>query len=140
MTAHLGGPETEVQLLERQRRYVSEVPDQFKIVDESSGSAAGWVGFWERDWRETPVYEIGWAVLPPFQGRGVASAATRAALGVARDRGGRRYVHAFPSVDNAASNALCRSLGFALLGAHDFEYRGKPMQCNDWRFDLESDV
>jgi RimJ/RimL family protein N-acetyltransferase len=140
MTEHLGGPETEEQLLERQRRYVSEVPDQFKIVDESSGSAAGWVGFWERDWRGMPVYEIGWAVLPPFQGRGVASAATRAALAVARGRGGRRYLHAFPSIENAASNALCRSLGFALLGAHDFKYRGKPMQCNDWRFDLKSDV
>jgi RimJ/RimL family protein N-acetyltransferase len=42
-----------------------------------------------------------------------------------------------PSVDNAPSNALCRKLGFTLLGPHEFEYpKGSWMQCNDWRLDL----
>jgi RimJ/RimL family protein N-acetyltransferase len=46
-------------------------------------------------------------------------------------------VHAFPSVENAASNAICRKAGFSLLREHDFEYpKGHPMRCNDWRFDL----
>ncbi|MGI8711878.1 MAG: hypothetical protein ACR2NR_01595 [Solirubrobacteraceae bacterium] len=36
--------------------------------------------------------------------------------------GDRRFVHAFPSVENAASNAVCRSAGFALLGPIEAEY------------------
>jgi RimJ/RimL family protein N-acetyltransferase len=138
MTEHLGGPESDERLLERQRRYESEVPNQFKIIDEASGTGVGWVGYWERDWQESPVYEIGWAVLPAFQGRGLARAATREALSLARREDGRRYVHAYPSVANAPSNALCRSLGFRLLGVHAFEYQGKAMHCNDWQFDLHS--
>ncbi|MFF2660488.1 hypothetical protein ACFVUH_24400 [Kitasatospora sp. NPDC058032] len=40
-------------------------------------------------------------------------------------------------VDNPASNAVCRGAGFELLGARDFAYPpGRPMRCNDWRFDL----
>jgi RimJ/RimL family protein N-acetyltransferase len=46
---------------------------------------------------------------------------------------------AYPGVDNAASNAICRKLGFTLLGAEDFEYPpGHLMRCNDWRLDLRA--
>ena len=48
-------------------------------------------------------------------------------------------MHAYPSVENAPSNAICRKLGFTLLEAHDFEWppdSGSFMRCNDWRFDL----
>jgi RimJ/RimL family protein N-acetyltransferase len=46
-------------------------------------------------------------------------------------------MRAYPSIDNAPSNAICRKLGFALLGSCDFEYpQGSFMQCNDWRLDL----
>jgi RimJ/RimL family protein N-acetyltransferase len=46
-------------------------------------------------------------------------------------------VYAFPSVDNAPSNAICRKVGFELLGEKDFEYPpGNPLRCNEWRFDL----
>jgi RimJ/RimL family protein N-acetyltransferase len=48
-----------------------------------------------------------------------------------------RYLHAFPSVDNAPSNAICKKLGFELLGPCDFEYPpGHQLRCNDWRLDL----
>ena len=58
-------------------------------------------------------------------------------MGAARHDGRHRFVHAFPAVDNAASNAICRKLGFELLGATEFEYPpGRPMVCNDWRLDL----
>jgi RimJ/RimL family protein N-acetyltransferase len=134
MMGHLGGPESPEQLAARQARY--EQPDslQFKIVDEPTGEGIGWVGYWERD---EPVYEIGWSVLPAFQGRGVAASAAREAIAIARATGRHRFLHAYPSVDNAASNALCRKLGFALLGSTDFEYpKGALMRCNDWRLDL----
>jgi RimJ/RimL family protein N-acetyltransferase len=76
-------------------------------------------------------------VLPAFQGRGIARTATAQAIAAARAEQTRRFVHAFPSVDNAPSNAICRKLGFTLLGEYDFEYpKGSFMRCNDWRLDL----
>jgi RimJ/RimL family protein N-acetyltransferase len=131
MMEHLGGPESEAKIADRQTRYAQAGSNQFKVV--ADGEDAGWVGYWDRD----DVYEIGWSVLPAFQGRGFASAATALALDRARAEGRRRFVHAFPSVDNPASNALCRRLGFTLLGEDEFEFPpGKHMRCNDWRFDL----
>jgi RimJ/RimL family protein N-acetyltransferase len=141
MTEHLGGPESEEKLAERQAKY-ERIGDpgtgrMFKIVDEATGEAVGSVGYWEKDWRDTTVWETGWSVLPEFQGRGIAGEATSHAITRARDEGKHRWFHAFPSVDNAPSNAICRKLGFELLGPFDFEYPpGNPMTCNDWRLDL----
>jgi RimJ/RimL family protein N-acetyltransferase len=134
MMLHLGGPESAEKIAERNARYAQPDSKQFKIL--AGGEGAGWVGYWERG---EEIYEIGWSVLPAFQGRGIAKAATRAALDRARAEHDRRFVHAYPSVDNAPSNGICRSLGFELLGAYDFEYpKGHPLRCNDWRFDLFS--
>jgi RimJ/RimL family protein N-acetyltransferase len=81
---------------------------------------------------------MGWAVLPEHQGQGIGGRAAARALAGARKTGKHRYLHAFPSVDNGASNATCREPGFALLGECDFEYPpGHEMRCNDWRFDLD---
>jgi hypothetical protein len=74
MMEHLGGPESPEKIVERQARYLDE-PGALKVVVDGVG--AGWVGFWEREWSGEPVYEMGWSVLPGFQGRGVAAAATR---------------------------------------------------------------
>ena len=50
-----------------------------------------------------------------------------------------RVMHAFPHTENAASNAICRKLGFELLEACEFEYpEGHWMTCNDWRLDLRA--
>jgi RimJ/RimL family protein N-acetyltransferase len=141
MTENLGGPETEEKLVERQARYERVADDgtgrMFKIVDEETGEAAGSVGYWEKDWRDEQVYEIGWSVLPEFQGRGIASAATAQAIAMARAERKHRYLHAFPSVENLPSNGICRKLGFSLLEACEFEYpKGNFMLCNDWRLDL----
>ncbi|WP_406059330.1 GNAT family N-acetyltransferase [Streptomyces sp. NBC_01077] len=143
-TEHLGGPETEEQLARRHRKYVDLSADEpgagrmFRIVLLPEEAVVGSIGFWERTGDGEPVYETGWAVLPGFQGRGVATAATRAVAEEARIAGLHRFLHAFPSTDNAASNAVCRKAGFELLGERDFEYPpGRPMRCNDWRLDLE---
>jgi RimJ/RimL family protein N-acetyltransferase len=140
MTEHLGGPETAEQIAARQRRYEQMSPDTgrvFKVVDDDSGEAAGSVMYWEREWREQQVWEIGWSVLPAFQGRGIAGAATAKAIDAARVDGAHRFLHAFPSVTNGPANALCRKLGFALVEERDFEYpKGHIMRCNDWQLDL----
>jgi RimJ/RimL family protein N-acetyltransferase len=133
MTEHLGGPESEEQLAARQKRYEATETGLYKIVADDEDT--GWVGWWERE----GAYEIGWAVVPEAQGRGIAGAATRAALDLAREDARFRYVHAFPNVENAASNSICRKLGFELLGEEEFEYPpGSRMRCNNWRYDLGS--
>ena len=139
MTEHLGGPESADQLRERQSRYESldGGSRMFKIVEAASGEGAGSVGFWTKDWRGEEVYEVGWMVVAEFQGRGIAAAATAQAIEIACRERRHSWMHAFPSVDNAPSNAICRKLGFELLGACEFEYpKGHFMTCNDWRLDL----
>jgi RimJ/RimL family protein N-acetyltransferase len=137
MMEHLGGPETLDEIAERQARYEQPGSKQFKIVDDATGEGVGWVGYWERDWRDEPVYEIGWSVVPAYQGRGIAGSASREVISIVRAERKRRFLHAYPSVDNVPSNAVCRKLGFVLLGPCEFEYpKGSLMRCNDWRLDL----
>jgi RimJ/RimL family protein N-acetyltransferase len=143
MTEHLGGPETPEKLAERQERYAklgdSGKGRMFKIVDQATGEAVGSVGYWERTWRDQQIYETGWSVLPDFQGRGIAGEATAQAIEQARAEQKHRYLHAFPSPDNAPSNAICRKLGFTLLGEVEFEFPpGHVALSNDWQLDLRA--
>ncbi len=144
MTHHLGGPESEAKIAARQLRYErlsdSGQGRMFKIEDAVTEEAVGSVGYWERTWRGQQVYETGWSVLPAFQGRGIASGATAQAIAGARSERMHRFLHAFPSVDNPPSNAVCRRLGFTLLEECVVEYPpGNFMRCNDWRLDLFSE-
>lgn len=140
MTRHLGGPETEEQVLARHRRYLAG-HDMYRVVLLPGGEIVGSVGYWEREWRGETVYEAGWGVLPEFQGRGIAVAAAARVIAAARAEGRHRHLHAYPKVDNAASNAVCRKAGFTLLGEVDFEYpKGHPIQCNDWCVELLDEV
>jgi RimJ/RimL family protein N-acetyltransferase len=137
MTEFLGGPESPEKLADRQRRYQAPDSGMYKIVDEASGRGVGSVGFWDRTWHGGEVYETGWSVIPAFQSRGIAAAATAQVIELARDTRRHRFLHAFPNVANSGSNAICRKLGFELLGAFDFEYPpGTPIRCNDWRLEL----
>jgi len=141
MTKYLGGPESEEKLADRQQRFerLTETGDgrMFKIVDDETGAPAGSVGYWKREWGGEEIYETGWLVLPEFQGRGVATEATRQVISTARADGGPGRMHAFPGVENAASNAICRRLGFNLAGEIEFEYPpGSTMRCNDWWLDI----
>jgi RimJ/RimL family protein N-acetyltransferase len=141
MMAHLGGPESPEKITERHVKY-QRIGDpgtgrMFKTVDDTSGEGVGSVGYWPRAWRGGEVYETGWSVLPEFQGRGIAAAGTAQVITVARSEQTLGFLHAFPSVDNAPSNAICRKVGFELIEACDFEYPpGHVMRCNDWRLDL----
>jgi len=83
------------------------------------------------------VYEAGWNIVPEYQGRGFGTEVVRLVLAEAARHGGRRAVHAYPSAENAASNATCRNAGFRLLGDRDHEFpRGRWFRANDWRYDL----
>lgn len=82
--------------------------------------------------------EIGWMVLPAFQGRGVAGEAVRSVLRTARAEARWDVLHAFPTTTNAPSYAICSKTGFSNLGACDFEYAGRVLRCHHWHLDLRS--
>ncbi len=138
MTEHLGGPESPEKIAERQARYElaagSGQGGMFKIVD---GEPAGSVGYWERDWRDQRIYEIGWMVLPEFQGRGLAAAAAAEVVAMAQ---GRAHAALSARVPGGGQRRLERDLpqaGFTLVEECEFEYPpGQLMVCNDWRLDL----
>jgi RimJ/RimL family protein N-acetyltransferase len=70
---------------------------------------------------------------------GIAVAATAQAIKLAKRDGKHRFMHAFPNVENAPSNAICRKLGFEPLEMCEFEFpKGHFMTCNDWRPDLRA--
>jgi RimJ/RimL family protein N-acetyltransferase len=143
MMTYLGGPESDAQLANRQARYErltdKGIGRMFKIIHLPTGVAVGSVGYWETHHQDQPIYETGWSVLLAYQGQGIAYAGMLQLLPVAKADGKYRCMHAFPAVENLASNALCRKLGFALIEEIEGEYpKGHFMRCNDWRADLSA--
>jgi RimJ/RimL family protein N-acetyltransferase len=139
--AHLGGPETPEQIERRHQRYLhlpeEGVDHMFKITWGPDAEAVGQIGYWKKNWRDRLVYEMGWMVLPSYQGRGIATQAGQLILERARSDRRFPFMHAFPSVSNPASNAICRKLGFTLLEECQFEYPpGHSMLVNDWQLEL----
>ena len=142
MMVHLGGAESREGIRARHERYLDldgSKDGLFAIVAGAERAAVGWVGYWETSWRGATMWECGWHVLPEHQGAGVATAGTALMVERVRARRSHRFLHAFPAVENAASNALCRRLGLELLGEVEVEYpKGSMMRSNDWRLDLEA--
>ena len=140
MMAHLGGPWLQELMPQKLLRDVESVKSGrawvFKIIpDETSGSAAGSVCIWEHSWCGERINEIGWMILPQFQGRGLATEAVGAILDKAQAEERLGTVHAFPSTTNSPSNAICRKMGFSLIEECDLEYAGHLLRCNHWRRD-----
>jgi RimJ/RimL family protein N-acetyltransferase len=143
MTEHLGGPETEQQLLARHQRYLRGTAESIfwmfviELGTPAGPEAAGSIGYWPLAWNGADVYETGWSVLPAHQGKGLATAAARRLTQHAAERGDRQDLHAFPMIGNPASNAICAKAGFRLLGEAGFEYpKGHPIRVNDWWLNL----
>ena len=141
MMKHLGGPESEEQIVRRHQCYLrlpeTGTASMFKLVWGPAFEAVGGIGFWERTWRDQLIYEMGWFVLPAYQGRGIATKGCRSCCCPSAS-GTETSIHAcIPVVSNAASNAICRKLGFSLIEECDFEYPpGQLMRVNDWCLDL----
>ena len=141
MMADLGGPLPKEGLAEKLQRDAATTAagETWVLVivpDEDPNAAAGTVTIWTHEEHGEPINEIGWMVLPEFQGRGIGRAAVRTALDRARSEGRWGVVHAFPPVTNARSNAMCRTLGFTFVEERDFKFRDRPLRCNVWRLDL----
>ncbi len=141
LTEFLGGPESPEKILERHERYLTGSRRgqgmMFAILAGPEKEPAGMIGYWEHDSDGILAWETGWSVLREFHGQGVATQAARLVIRVARRAGKYRYLHAFSSVDNGASNAVCRKAGFELQGELDMDYPpGQRLRYNNWRIDL----
>ena len=128
----------------RDVRAAAEGSDWIKMIvpDEAAPDVvAGNVVLWSHDEDGgEPITEIGWMVLPEFQGRGLAKRAVRMLLELARDDGRWGLVHAFPATTNRPSNGICRSLGFRFAGERDVTFVGRVLRSNHWVIDPATDL
>jgi len=141
---HLGGPRPLEGLEDKLRRdAAATAADEYWVLvivpDADDGTPAGTVSIWPHDLGAGgTVNEMGWMVLPAFQGRGIGTAAVRAALERARSTGRWDVVHAYPPVTNGRSNAIARATGFAPVGELDYGEGDEVLRCNDWLIDLRA--
>ena len=137
MMTNLGGVQSNEEIEKAHQRWLNAPRAggaMYKIVVD--GDVVGTIGYWEKDWQGEEIYETGWSVFPEHQGRGIALQATLAIIEKTR-AGTLRSLHAFPHVDNAASNKICEKAGFKLLGPVEFEYPpGNFDPSNDWVLSL----
>jgi RimJ/RimL family protein N-acetyltransferase len=143
MLKELGGSPPPEDLAEKLRKIVDDVEKGtvwFSVIvpDGENGVAAGSVCIWDHEWNGETISEMGWMVLPEFQGRGLATEAVRTMLRRAQSENRWEVVHAFPAVTNGPSNAICRKTGFFRLDEVEIEGWGGTLRCNHWRIDLRS--
>jgi len=139
MMAELGGPLLREGMPTKVRQDVESVAAGTAwvkmIVPDGTGTVAGTVALWSHEEDGATISEIGWMVLPEHQGRGYAKWAVRTVLEQARDADAWGLVHAFPGVTNAASNGICRSVGFTLLGERYVTFADRVLRTNHWMID-----
>ena len=146
MMADLGGPlprEGMADKVARDVRAAAADASWIKMIvpDEAAPDAvAGNVVLWSHDQDGQPMSEIGWMVLPEFQGRGLGQLAVRTLLGLARDDGRWGLVHPSPATSNGPSNGICRAAGFRFAGERDVTFAGRVIHSNHWVIDPVADL
>ncbi|CNF49100.1 Acetyltransferase (GNAT) family [Mycobacterium tuberculosis] len=140
MMAELGGPLPREGMAAKVARDVADAAAGrawIKMIVPAGDPAAvaGTVSLWSNAKDGATFSEIGWMVLPEWQGRRVAKHAVRTLLEAARDDGRWGTVHAFPATTNAPSNRICRSLGFTFIGEQEVVFAGRPLLTNHWLID-----
>ncbi len=140
MMLHIGGPRPEADVRATHKRRLKLMEEgtayMYKIVAKDSNEILGLVGMWKIDWKGPHTYEMGWFVLPDQQGKGVATEAALLLISQARSNPEVHYIHAYPAVANAASNAISRKIGMENQGEFDNEGFAGVLRCNDWRIDV----
>jgi RimJ/RimL family protein N-acetyltransferase len=138
----LGGPRPKEELPPvHERRVAANVDGDgwwLKVVPGPGDEPAGAIGIWPSEFQGAATYEVGWMLLPAFQGRGLASAALAILIDRARADGRFDTIHAFPGVSNGPSNALCRKFGFQLLEEDEVKFRDQTLRVNHWVLALAS--
>jgi RimJ/RimL family protein N-acetyltransferase len=146
MMADLGGPLPREGMADKVARDVQAAAADtawIKMIVPDEGTpdvVAGNVVVWSHGEDGQPMSEIGWMVLPEFQGRGLGRLAVRMLLGLARDDGRWGFVHAFPATSNGPSNGICRSVGFRFAGEQDVTFAGRVIRSNHWVINPATDL
>jgi RimJ/RimL family protein N-acetyltransferase len=146
MTAELGGPlpreGIEAKVAQDVRDAAADTAWIKMIIPDEAAPAvvAGSVALWSHEDGGEPISEIGWMVLPEFQGRGIGKMAVRALLQLARDDGRWGLVHAFPATTNGPSNGICRSVGFRFAGEQDVTFAGRVIRTSHWVVNPRTDL
>ena len=143
--SELGGPLPRGGLAEKLAGIVGEVEAGtvwYSVIapDDAPTTPAGTVCIWDHDEDGETIAEIGWMVLPLFQGRGMASGAVRSILHRARATRRWEVIHAFPGITNGPSNAICRRFGFVREEEREIVYAGRTLRCNHWVLDLRGET
>lgn len=137
---YIGGPRSEAEIRATHRRRLALMAQgearMYKIVSDTSKEVLGTIGIWKIGGQDPHSYEMGWIVLAEHQGKGIATEAARLIVAQARSDPEVRFVHAFPPVTNAASNAIARKIGMENQGEFDNESFAGILRCNNWRIDL----
>ena len=111
------------------------------VFEAAPKEVGGSVVLWSHDDDDgEAVSEIGWMILPEFQGLGLGKRAVRMLLMLARKDGQWGLVHAFPATTNGPSNGICRSLGFRLAGERDVTFAGRVLRSNHWIINPATDL
>ncbi|MCZ4125689.1 GNAT family N-acetyltransferase [Streptomyces sp. H39-S7] len=146
MMADLGGPQPCEGMAAKVRRDAEQATADlawFKMIVPDAATpevVAGTVTLSSHPTDDGPIAEIGWMVLPQFQGQGLGKRAVRALLERARDENRWGVVHAFPATGNAASNGICRSVGFHFVSETDVPFAGQIFRTNHWSVDPRTDL
>ncbi|MBV2154683.1 GNAT family N-acetyltransferase [Kitasatospora sp. SUK 42] len=139
MMAELGGPLPREEVEGRLAKDVGLVAAdeawiKMIVLDDgdgdANGEAVGTVNLWQYEEDGATVTEMGWMVLPWYQGRGLAKAAVRQVLDAAAKDGRWGEVHANPGVTNGPSNGICRALGFRLLDEREVDFGKRMLRVN----------
>ena len=143
MMRFLGGAEDAYALDYRHERYLelarSGEGEMFTVAFGMEYVTAGSIGYWKRRWQDADVYETGWQIFTEYAGRGIATQAALAIVALLRKQRARPSVHAFPSIENIASNRVCEKAGFTKGDVVRFEYPpGRFMTSADWYYALEA--
>ncbi|MFF1838201.1 GNAT family N-acetyltransferase [Streptomyces sp. NPDC058231] len=146
MMADLGGPLPREGMADKVRRDARQAAADLAwlkmiVPDPATPDlVAGTVTIWSHDTDDGPISEIGWMVLPDFQGQGLGKRAVRTLLQQARDEDRWDIVHAFPATSNAASNGICRSVGFRFVSEASVTFAGQVLKTNHWVMDPRTDL
>lgn len=146
MMAELGGPLPRDGIEAKVERDVVEAAlDTSWILmivpnEEEPETVAGSVVMWSNTEHGEQISEIGWMVLPAYQGRGLGKASVHMLLQRAREVGRWGIVHAYPGITNEASNGICRTLGFTLLGEEEVLFADRTLRVNHWTINPATDL
>ncbi|MFF9198160.1 GNAT family N-acetyltransferase [Streptomyces sp. NPDC014779] len=141
MMKDLGGPLPREGMDEKVRRDVRRAAEDTAwtkmIIPEAADPSvvAGTVSLWSHEVDGQYISEIGWMVLPAFQGQGYGKRAVRALLEMAAEDGRWGLIHAFPATGNLPSNGICRAVGFTFVGEQSLEFAGRVLDTHHWVVD-----